>query len=217
MVPEANVSKTKLKEGGGISVQEVVTEADRTWLSTVMDKFLLVSHVAPEGAAEDAAFRARLTEASRDAGKLLTAVRARKRSVRRRTSDTATQALADAEEVETKCNLLCDFLRLLLRPSTSADAGNTGDIAYSKLVPLMDVGARFSPPVFRQVAKMMWADDLRWKRWDSMFTVTYKFLSRVVDHDSAGGENAAFMTQNMNVIFQKLVKATPVEDAACLN
>lgn len=117
----------------------------------------------------------------------------------------------DATEIEEQLQLLIDFVKLMQKPCSTSH-GNVGDLCYAKIDMLVDHGGNFSPSVFKMVTRMMWLDDLKWKRWEEMQEVTFKFIQR----SCSGMDCVAFMVQCMNVNLQKLLKAIPLEQATRL-
>lgn len=188
-------------------VAEALVEADRQWFISNQETMRKVMQVFPSGS-DDSAIKKGLTEACSNASKLLTSIRARKRSLKRRTQENGEAALTDAQGLEEILSAFLEFIKLVQKP-TSTSCGNIGDLCYSKMIPLQDQNAKFAPSIFKVVAKLMWLDDLKWKRWQSMSDVTFKFLQR----NCPEMDCAQFMLQNMNVNLQKLLKAIPVEKA----
>eukprot|EP00438_Fugacium_kawagutii_P021239 Skav204409 [mRNA] locus=scaffold6945:14782:21481:- [translate_table: standard] len=182
---------------------DALAESDEKWMRETTASLADLLNVQPES--EDVA-RSKYTEIMKDIATFKKSLTSRRRTVNRRLTDKS-QALTDVDEVESKVNLLLDFVKLVSKPK-GGDCPNAGDESYAKIIKLMDYGAHMSTTVFIQVVKLMWLDDFSWKRWDSMNEVTFKFLERVPPATFGCGD---FMLQNMNVYFQKLLKEVRIE------
>lgn len=194
-------------------VTDAISEADKQWLATHKDNLLDVMKVilADDSDGSEQQIKKTLAECGGKATKLLTGVRARKRSLKRRTAENGEVALNDATEIEDVLVAFTEFVKLLQRPAATS-CRNIGDLCYSKVGPLEEQGAKFSPSIYTQIARLMWSDDLKWKRWASMSDVTYKFIERSCPHM----DSLQFMVQNMNVSLQKLLKSVMVDEAGRL-
>lgn len=195
----------KSKDNKGSSVADNISASDKAWFESNLLKVKEALTFTPEDEG-DSKFKAALTEKSREVTKLLSVVRTRKRSVRRRTNGSAAEAIANADDLEAKLSLMSDLLRLLQRPLTS---DCVGDELYSKINPLRDSYGTFSTAVYKAIARHMFQADLSWKRWESMRHTTFVFLERVCS--DSGLDCGSFMVQNMNLSLQKLLKGIAVD------
>ena len=192
------------------SAADAVAEADKSWVANFEPTCKACLRLCPESEEE---YKTALHDVKKEIDTNLKVVRARKRSVKRRTGDTAESAIEDANDFEQKLTLMSELVKLLSKPMSS-DCGNAGDECYSKVIPLCDAGAEFSDIVYKMIAKLMWNDDLKWKRWSSMTDTTYKFLKRCCP-DMDKHDLDLFFVQNSNVCLQKLIKGVPLEQVPC--
>ena len=203
--PEISKAAANQAKASGCSVADCLSEAGKEWYESMLANVVKLLKVHP-GSDEEA--RSLFNEAQRESLRLLKIVRARGRSVKRRTAENRGDAPANAAELENTLDLLNSLMKLLLKPS-SGECGNIGDESYCKICKLEELGGDFGIEVYKVVARHMFTDDLRWKRWDSMTEVTYKFVKRALP-DGVD----SFVTQNLNVCLQKLLKAVPLDAVA---
>ena len=192
----------------GSSVAETIAKGDKQWLDEHTRALKRLLQCLPD--CEESKLKAALMESCKEATKLLTAVRSRKRQVKRRTAENAEKAMAEAASIEEHLVDFCELMKLLTKPESSE--GNVGDQAYALVNHLGEAGATFSPVVHRLIAKLMWADDLRYQRWADMSIVTLKYAERSIGTDCRG-----LLAQQMTVALQKLLKAVDVNTASWLH
>ena len=204
--PEISKAASNQAKASGCSVADCLSGADKEWYESMLAKVVSLLKVHPDS---DEEARSIFNEAQRESMRLLKIVRARGRSVKRRTPENMGNAPTDAADLENKLELLNSLMKLLLKPS-SGECGNIGDESYCKICKLEDLGADFGIEVYKVVARHMFTDDLRWKRWDSMSEVTCKFVKRALPTEGVD----SFVTQNLNVCLQKLLKAVPLDVVA---
>lgn len=213
--PDAPTKKPRLVESmqppdaprGGAkssSLAEAVAEADKKWLVSAKTEMTAVMIVDPP---EESKMKAHLNDISKKSTKLLTSIRYRKRQLRRRTPESQMGPMADACGLEEQLVVFHDLLKLMQKEA-SDDGNAAGDACYVKCTALIDHGAQFGPGAIKHIARLMWKDDLRWKRWKSMHDVTYKFVKRTCPEEM---DTKAFTAQAMNVTLQKLLKDIPAE------
>lgn len=179
-----------------------LNESDSVWHTDFSNKFREAMHFAPRE--PDADFRADVADCVKSVNGLLTKVRARIRSVKRRTSENRDTAMNDAQELETKLMFYSSFLRNLQKPAGSV---GFGDDLHSQVASLVEQDAIFGVEIVKRIAKCMVLDDIRFQRWPKLLDTTWPFIKK----NTAPSESEAFFSQQVSVALQKLVKGIPLE------
>lgn len=197
--PDQTKAVLQTARASGTTVAESLFAGDKEWIETNMAQFREIVSICPE---DEEVVKACFNDKLKSVNSMLKAVGTRIRSVRRRTPENLGTSVVDAEDLKTKLEMTHDLLKLLMKKS-QGDCGNSGDECYSKLLVLEECGATFNLLVYQMVGRMMFFDDYRWKRWKNMNDVTYKFVMRSMPSESS----VNFIVQNLNVLYQKLLKA----------
>ena len=200
-----SLQPASVRTARGVSVADSIAEADRQWLEANQVALKQVLTTCAE-IPDESKTKTCISEANKAANKLLTAVRTRKRTIKRRVQGQE-GPLEDVTVIETTLTTFTDLLSLLSNKGLKGAEGNVGDQCYAKVVSLMDAGACFADSILLNIARLMWTDDLRFQRWGDMQSVTLKFAERVMPDKNC----AKLMTQQMNLVLQKLMKGIAVE------
>ena len=184
-----------------------LNESDTAWHRDSQEKFEMSMRFAPREA--DAEFRVDVADCVKTVGSLLTKVRARIRSVKRRTGEDRDTAMKDAQEMETKLIFYNTFLRILQKPAGSV---GFGDDLHLQVVSLVEQGAIFGVEIAKRIAKSLVLDDIRFQRWPKLLDTTWPFIKK----NLAPADSEAFFSQQVSVALQKLVKGIPLEKVRVL-
>ena len=182
-------------------------EDDERWQQENNVKMVDLMKIDPR--ANDNEFKSDVAERAREVTTLLGAVRGRKRTLRRRSEDNQQPAMTQAEELEDTLNSFSNFLKNL---SEGAACPSASDELCATYELLSKHGAVFGVQIHIRVAKQRWLEDMTYKRWASMLSSTVDWLTS----QSSSIEMEKLLSQQMNVILQKLLKSIPLEKVAWL-
>ena len=177
-----------------------LNEADQSWADESLKEFKDLMRIAPREA--DTEFKIDVTEYIKRCTSMVAAIRARKRTIKRRKEQS--DAMEHAVTFEAVVLQYGEFLRTLLKPASGGS-----DTVHLQLEQFVSKGATFGVEIYRRVAKAMISDDAKWKRWDALVTTTWKFLQT----NMVQREAEPLYFQQVTVVLQKLLKGIPVEKA----
>lgn len=196
--PALTVNRTKASSSSAMMDQDTKWNED----TTAEIKDLMNMEGIRSGETE---FKADMSEKVKAANTILGAVRARKRLYRRRSAENQEGPMAIADEMEDQ---LCAFLQLTKNLTKSSPS--PADEWIAKAETLESSGAVLGNEVVTRISKAMWADNLRYKRWDSMLGETFEFVK---SHISEVDKSSKFLLQQMTVVLQKLLKGISADAA----
>ena len=107
MEPPSDVKLSKAA-ASTTSMLDAVSAADERWYETTKEQIFAILHTEIADG-NDSEIRSQLSELSKNAVKTLTSVKARKRSIKRRTHANAEEGVKQADELEDLLMLLSDF------------------------------------------------------------------------------------------------------------
>jgi hypothetical protein len=199
------------KTGSGCqssSMTQRMADDDEQWKNDNMDEVKRLMNFNPPG--PDGEFRAHCTERVREVTAALTAVRTRKRMLKRRAAENREPALKEATDIEELLQSFSQFCKNISKSSDPADA----TCATSEA--LVSQGAVLGKEIYVRIAKTRWMEDMQYLRWGSMLTSSLEWIQSRTSKAAAFNVHE-FLGQQMNVILQKLVKAIPADKATWLH
>ena len=172
-------------------------EADKQWQENTKTEFADLLNFNPREPENE--FKADVAELQKRLGSLLSAVRAKMRSGKRRSEENQATLMSHGTVMVDNCTYLGDFLKAL----TKGDGvPGSGDSLHSQFQSFVEQKAIFGVEVVKRVAKRLLFDDICCQRWVKITKTTWPFIHG--NMPPADREN--FFFQQITVQLQKLLK-----------
>ena len=198
------------------SMSKVMNEGDDKWTSETVAAVKATLRLVP--CHDDEGFKADMIKASQQLTSHLQEIRARKRLVKRRTSENSQQALSVIDSLEDLLSDVIAFIKTLKQGSAA------GDDMYKSITSFQENSvcqAKFGLAIITRAAKALLTDDMRWQRWEQMVSTTFCFAQkagRLAPDTPPDSEEpyflAGFLSQQMCSVLQKLLKGIATDAAS---
>ena len=184
---------------------EQQSPADQAWHDDYMQSLTMALNFCPRDGDQD--FKSDVAERVKTVNNLLTKVRARARSIKRRTGDNRDAAVKDADHLETTTAFYASFLRNMQKSTSTALPCGFGDDCYSQFNQLVGQNAIFGVEVVKRVSRALVLDDIRYQRWPKLLDTTWPLIKQ----NTPPAESDAFFAQQVSVALQKLLRGIAIE------
>ena len=150
----------------------IMAGTDKAWSEESQQTMDALFHLNPRE--PDNEFKSDLNDVVRRTNSLLTKIRAKKRSAKRRSEENKATLMKEADDMEAICIYYVDFLKNIMKSEGEPGSGDQVHNQFNKLVQLNK--AIFGCEIAKRVAKRLVFDDIGFQRWVQITTTTWPFI-----------------------------------------